>query len=155
MDSQVVPELSVDTWFNAETPLTLTGLRGQVVVLYAFQMLCPGCVLHGTPLAKRIDEQFSSEGVITIGVHTVFEHHQAMTPISLAAYLHEFRVRFPVAVDRHEDPNGMPMTMQSYGLQGTPSFVLIDRKGHLRHRSFGAIDDLRLGRMIGGLVDET
>jgi hypothetical protein len=28
---------------------TASGLRGRPVLLHAFQMLCPGCVAHGTP----------------------------------------------------------------------------------------------------------
>ena len=38
------PEWETDRWFNAPAPLTLAGLRGRVVLLGAFQMLCPGCV---------------------------------------------------------------------------------------------------------------
>jgi hypothetical protein len=41
------PELDVVRWFNADEPVTLAGLRGQVIVIEAFQMLCPGCVSHG------------------------------------------------------------------------------------------------------------
>ncbi len=54
----------------------------QVVVLHAFQMLCPGCVLHGTPLAQRIHDQFRAEDLTVIGLHSVFEHHDAMGPES-------------------------------------------------------------------------
>jgi hypothetical protein len=46
------PELSVMRWFNQPEPLSLAKLRGRVVLLYAFQMLCPGCVAHGTPQAE-------------------------------------------------------------------------------------------------------
>ena len=34
---EVSPEFLVQTWFNTERPLLLSGLRGQVVVLAAFQ----------------------------------------------------------------------------------------------------------------------
>lgn len=44
-----VPELQVGRWFNSDAPLSLAGLRGKVVALHAFQMLCPGCVAHGLP----------------------------------------------------------------------------------------------------------
>lgn len=48
---QRAPELDVIQWFNTEEPPTLAGLRGRVVVLHAFQMLCPGCVRSGLPQA--------------------------------------------------------------------------------------------------------
>lgn len=47
------PELALASWFNAPEPLTLAALRGRVVLLHAFQMLCPGCVALGTPQAQR------------------------------------------------------------------------------------------------------
>ena len=46
------------------------------------------------------------------------------------------------------------MTMQAYGLRGTPSLVLLDRQGRVRLQHFGSIDDLTLGAAIGGLLAE-
>ncbi|HWL46812.1 MAG TPA: TlpA family protein disulfide reductase, partial [Sphingomonadaceae bacterium] len=68
------PELDVAQWFNTPTPLTLAGLRGKVVALHAFQMLCPGCVAEGLPQAKRMARLFDPARVAVIGLHTVFEH---------------------------------------------------------------------------------
>jgi peroxiredoxin len=48
------PELQVERRFNSDKPMTLAGLRGKVVVLHAFQMLCPGCVTHTIPQVKRL-----------------------------------------------------------------------------------------------------
>jgi peroxiredoxin len=151
------PPWTTREWFNAGDALQLTDLRGQVVVLHAFQMLCPACVHHGLPQAQRIQATFAARGVAVIGLHTVFEHHAAMTPISLQAFLHEYRITFPVGVDA---PSGdardpIPVTMRAYGMQGTPSLVLIDRKGQLRHHAFGAEDDLALGAAIAALVVES
>ena len=44
----LAPELSVTRWFNAPAPLSLAKLRGRVVLLHDFQMLCPGCVSYAT-----------------------------------------------------------------------------------------------------------
>ena len=52
------PELAITRWFNTATDPTLADLRGEVVVIEAFQMLCPGCVSHGLPQAKRIQQAF-------------------------------------------------------------------------------------------------
>ena len=85
-------------WFNSE-PLTLDDLRGRVIVLGTFQMLCPGCVANGLPQLQRVEQTFNRRDVAVIGLHTVFEHHAAMTPTSLEAFLHEYRIGFPVGVD--------------------------------------------------------
>jgi hypothetical protein len=127
-----------------------------VVALHTFQMLCPGCVQHGLPQAKRIHAIFPAEEVAVIGLHTVFEHHAAMTPVSLEAFLHEYRISFPVGVDMPSktpsDP--VPQTMRAYALRGTPSLVLIDRQGFLRRHSFGADEDLEVGAAIAALLAE-
>ncbi len=134
----------------------MTDLRGRVVVLHAFQMLCPACVHHGLPQAQRIHATFSAQDVAVIGLHTVFEHHAAMTPVSLQAFLHEYRIAFPVGVDdTATDPReSIPTTMQVYDMRGTPTLILIDRRGDLRHHGFGTEDDLAVGAAIATLVGE-
>lgn len=147
---EIAPEIDVVRWFNTSESPTLDRLRGRVVVLYAFQMLCRGCVLAATPLAQRVHERFAGDDVTVLGLHTVFEHHDAMTPVSLAAYLHEFGLTLPIGVDRPTD-TGMPATMSRYGMRGTPTWVLIDRDGVVRAHAFGAVDELMLGATVAEL----
>lgn len=148
MELQVAPEWQTTTWLNVPEPLTLSGLRGQVVLLHAFQMLCPGCVSHGLPQAQRVATLFPD--VRVIGLHTVFEHHEAMGLASLRAFLHEYRIRFPVAVDLPgPDGDPLPCTMRAYAMRGTPTTVLIDAHGRLRQQIFGVHDDLLLGAELG------
>ena len=44
---ELAPTLQVRQWLNTPEAISLEGLRGRVVVLHAFQMLCPGCVSQG------------------------------------------------------------------------------------------------------------
>jgi peroxiredoxin len=148
------PELQISHWLNTDNPITLTGLRGRVVVLHAFQMLCPGCVSHGLPQATKISETFPEADVAVIGLHTVFEHHAVMGVDALKAFVHEYRIGFPVGVDQAGVGSDIPLTMQAYSMQGTPSLVLIDRKGIVRLHRFGRMDDMHLGALIGQLVME-
>src|SRR3546814_12104395 len=73
---------------------------------------------------------------------------------SLEAFLHEYRIAFPVGVDAPGEPGGLPITMARYGMQGTPTLVLIDRKGHRRAQHFGHVPALRLGADILALTAE-
>jgi hypothetical protein len=98
------PEWQVSEWLNTPDPPSLAGLRGQVVVLHAFQMLCPGCVAHGLPQARRLAQVFAQRDIAVLGLHTVFEHHAVMTPAALRVFLHEYRITFPVGIDRPGDP---------------------------------------------------
>jgi peroxiredoxin len=146
------PELRVSRWFNTPAPLTLAGLRGKVVVLHAFQMLCPGCVAHGTPQTQRIAADFDPGEVAVIGLHTVFEHHDVMTARALEVFIHENRFSFPIGVDEPDTESGIPKTMRAYRMQGTPSLILIDRRGAVRLHEFGALSDLSVGTAIGRLL---
>ncbi|MEQ1879476.1 MAG: redoxin domain-containing protein [Burkholderiales bacterium] len=148
------PELETSQWFNSDIPLSLEALRGKVVALHAFQMLCPGCVSHGIPQTQRIHETFDPADVAVLGLHTVFEHHAAMQPVSLQAFLHEYRVGFPVGVDAPGDEDGIPRTMRAYELRGTPTLILIDRNGYLRYHAFGRAPDLAVGAAIAQLIGE-
>ena len=154
---EAAPPWATSRWFNHEgEPLQPVALRGRVVVLHAFQMLCPACVHHGLPQAQRIQAIFATEDVAVIGLHTVFEHHAAMTPVSLEAFLHENRIRFAVGVDAaaSDAADPIPITMRRYGFKGTPTLVLIDRRGCVRRHAFGAEDDLTLGAAIAALLAE-
>lgn len=148
------PELITERWFNTKEPVTLAGLRGRPVLLHTFQMLCPGCVAHAIPQAQRIAEMLRQTDLAVIGLHTVFEHHAAMTPVGLEAFLHEYRIKIPVGVDAPGDPGPIPKTMAVYGFRGTPSTVLIDRKGFIRHHGFGQEDDIAIGLRLGLLLAE-
>jgi peroxiredoxin len=148
------PELAVAQWFNTPKPLTLEGLRGRVVLLHAFQMLCPGCTAHGTPQAEKAHRMFKGSDLTVIGLHTVFEHHEAMTPAALAAYIHEYRLTMPVAVDLPGASGPLPQTMERYQLRGTPSTILIGRDGIVRHHDFGQEEDMALGARIAGALAE-
>ena len=151
---QKAPALQVAQWFNSKEDITLESLRGRVVLIEVFQMLCPGCVELGLPQAKRAAQLFSPDDLVVLGLHSVFEHHAAMSPVSLKAFLHEYRISFPVAVDQPALKGTIPQTMELYQLQGTPSLILIDRQGYLRRVKFGAIDDMQLGAEIMSLIRE-
>lgn len=153
-DFLTAPEWEIAQWFNAEQPLSVAALRGKVIVLHAFQMLCPACVQTAIPQAQRIHRQFDPNEVATIGLHTVFEHHQVMTPAALEVYIHENRLTFPIAVDRADGQSSVPLTMRTYGMQGTPTLILIDRRGRLRLHHFGNVEDMVIGAAIATLVAE-
>ncbi|KRA35444.1 alkyl hydroperoxide reductase [Rhodanobacter sp. Root627] len=153
MTSPMAPAWQVSRWFNSE-PLALADLRGKVVLLHAFQMLCPACAMQALPQMQRVRRAFADERLAVVGLHTVFEHHDAQGPVSLAAFLHEYRYDFPVGVDAHDEGDPLPRTMRSYAMQGTPTLVLIDAEGCLRQQHFGVADDLALGASIGRLLAE-
>lgn len=151
MISHPAPKLVTSGWLNTNKPLDIPDFRGRVLVIEAFQMLCPGCVAHGLPQAQRIAEVFPRDQVAVIGLHTVFEHREAQgTREALAAFAHEYRLSFPIGIDQQADP--LPATMTAYGMEGTPTLIIIDRNGVHRFQRFGHVDDLTLGSILGTLL---
>lgn len=153
-DPALYPELDIVEWINTPKPIRLADLRGRVVVLHAFQMLCPGCVMYGIPQAERIVRAFPAKDVAVLGLHTVFEHHDVMTPAALRAFASEYRIGMPIGIDRPAEEGSVPRTMRMLQLRGTPSLVLIDRSGRIRHQHLGQVEDLRVGAQIGALLAE-
>jgi thiol-disulfide isomerase/thioredoxin len=151
----LAPELQTSGWINTSESITLASLLGKVVVLHSFQMLCPGCVQVGIPQAQKVYEEFDPEKVAVIGLHTVFEHHSVMGQEALEVFVHEYRIRFPIGIDKYgEHDQRLPLTMHAYQMQGTPTLILIDKAGKLRLHKFGHISDLKLGYSIGTLLSE-
>jgi thiol-disulfide isomerase/thioredoxin len=146
----LAPELETSQWLNTLEPLRLSGLKGKVIVIHVFQLLCPGCVSHGIPQASAIHELYADEEVQVIGLYTVFEHHDVMT----VEAAHEYRIRFPIAVDRPSTSGTTPVTMERYRMQGTPTLIVIDKKGRVRLNHFGRLSDMQVGNFIGGLLTE-
>ncbi len=154
--ASLAPDLQISDWLNTPQPLTLASLRGKVVVLHAFQMLCPGCVQLGIPQVQRIYEEFDSKQIAVIGLHTVFEHHEVMGRDALEVFAYEYRLRFPIGIDKYEEGqrHSLPLTMRAYQMQGTPTLILIDKTGAVRLHKFGHVSDLTLGFSIGALLSE-
>ena len=152
---QPAPELDVAEWLNSNKDVELADLRGKVVLIEAFQMLCPGCVTGGLPMAQKAREIFKPADLVVLGLHTVFEHHEAQgTKAALTAFLHEYRIKFPVGIDRHNGDEPLPNTMRAYQMRGTPTTILIDRQGRLRWQHFGQVEDMVIGAQIMELLAE-
>ncbi|SDY49766.1 AhpC/TSA family protein [Collimonas sp. OK242] len=154
MAAQLAPAWKITRWFNRAAPLDLAHLKGKVILLHAFQMLCPACVQLALPQAQRIFQQVDPADVAVIGLHTVFENHAVMTAEALAVFIRENRLTFPIGIDAPDGQDGIPLTMRAYQMRGTPSLILLDRKGCLRLHHFGHIDDLALGIVLGKLMQE-
>lgn len=160
------PEFAVTGWLNAREPLSLANLKDRVVVVLAFQMLCPSCVEHAIPQVKRLRARFNAEQVAFVGLHSVFENHQAMTPAALEVFVRQYEVPFPVAIDApapdaaagsaalERGATGVPQTMAAYQMQGTPTLLIFDRAGRLRRHYFGKPDDIMLAAEIMALAIE-
>ena len=144
-------ELNVQEWLNTKEDIFLEKLKGKVIVIFPFQMLCPACVQHTIPQCKRFFEKVSDKDIVVLALHTVFENHNVMNKEALEVFIDENRLKFPIAIDLLLENEYMPETMKKYAMQGTPTLLVIDQKGNLRLKVFGIIEDLELALIIGNL----
>ena len=123
----------VDTqqWFNTpgNRPLTLSGLRGRVVLVDFWTYSCINC-LRTLPYLKAWDARYRKDGLTIVGVHTPefpFEHAAS----NVAEAIQRNGLRYPVVQDNDYG------TWNAYGNQYWPAEYFIDANGDVRYADFG------------------
>jgi len=147
-------ELEVLEWLNTKQDISLEKLKGKIVLIYVFQMLCPACVAHSIPQSKKLFKRFLNEDIVILGLHSVFEHHDVMSPQALKVFVDENDIGFPIAIDLSVEKDFMPATMKKYNMQGTPTLLIIDKESKIRMHAFGLVNDLDIGLLLGKLLEE-
>jgi hypothetical protein len=146
--------LIIEKWVNTEEDFHLDVRGNYIKIIHAFQMLCPGCVYRGIPQTIELYQKFNSEEVKVVGLHSVFENHEAMQPHALDVFISEWRLPFPIAIDKKLEGEWMPETMKSFHLQGTPSLIIIDHLGQLKLCHFGHLNQENLEKFITDLLNQ-
>lgn len=115
------PEFPSDlVWLNTDRPLTLAELRGKVVILFFWDIRCIDCVYSFQDLG-RLQADFPDDLVI-IGIHAFYPRTDiAVDDIQQA--LVDFEADYPVIHDQNL------RLWYDWGLQGTPTLVIIDPRG--------------------------
>ncbi len=117
------PEWEISEWINSE-PLSISGLKGKVIVIDFFQLWCPGCNSFSIPLMHHWEQVFEKEAtegrIAFVSIHTVFEGHAFQTPKRLRGFLKKKDINHAVGIDRHIDGKRLPETMRRYNTMGTP-----------------------------------
>ncbi|MEO7665194.1 MAG: cytochrome c biogenesis protein CcdA [Candidatus Limnocylindrales bacterium] len=123
------PEVAgITAWLNSE-PLTLSGLRGRVVLVHFWTFGCINC-RNVQPYVKAWYDRFAGDGFEVIGVHTPelsFEKDLA----NVRQAVIDQGVKFPVAFD----PDFR--TWNAYANGYWPASYYVDRSGRIRYVHIG------------------
>jgi thiol-disulfide isomerase/thioredoxin len=151
------PEWLISEWINGPG-VTLSELKGKVVIVEFFQLWCPGCNSFSIPLMKKWNKTFRNElasgDLVAVSIHTVFEGHSYQTPKRLRAFLQEKGIHHLVGIDKHEQGERIPETMKRYRTRGTPEMAIIDKRGYIRFQIFGGFDPAPVENLIIQLLRE-
>ncbi|MGI9461766.1 MAG: cytochrome c biogenesis protein/redoxin [Alphaproteobacteria bacterium] len=115
--------VGIEKWFNTDKPLTMSDLRGKVVLINFWTFSCYNC-RNALPAVSQWDKKYRSQGLVVIGVQSPeFASDRSITAIKRAIARHN--LRYPIAVD-----NGLNMWYAYYN-KCWPAFYLINRKGNV------------------------
>ncbi len=120
---------SIAQWLNNDTPLTLEGLRGKVVLVDFWTYSCINCI-RTLPYLVSWYEKYRDQGFVIVGVHTPeFEFEKKTSNVEEAMKRH--KIKYPVAQDNDYG------TWQVYNNRYWPAHYLIDAEGNIRQYHFG------------------
>ena len=127
--STAAPEFSLgNNWLNSP-PLTITGLKGKVILVDFWTYTCINC-LRTLPHLVSWYAKYQDKGLVIIGVHTPeFEFEKDIGNVTRA--IANFGIKYPVVQDNDYS------IWNSYQNQYWPAEYLIDQQGIIRHTHFG------------------
>ena len=119
----IAPEFPVGMdWLNTPKPLSLSELRGKVVLLDFWTYCCINC-MHVIPELKVLEEKYRDE-LVVIGVHSAkFTTEQETNNIRQAILRYE--IEHPVVNDSKFE------LWRAYGVRAWPTMILIDPEGKI------------------------
>lgn len=107
-------------WINTETPLTIDGLRGKIVILDFWTYGCINCI-HMIPVLRQLEERFPDE-LVVIGVHSAKFDNEGETE-NLQQIVQRYDIDHPVINDDDF------LVWRTYQATAWPTFVVIDPRG--------------------------
>ncbi len=130
------PEFTgLGNWFNSP-PLTLSSLRGKVVLVNFWTYGCVNCV-NTLPHVTQLYAKYKDRGLVIVGIHTPefsFEHSAS----NVQAALKRHGITYPVAQDNKS------ATWNAWSNQYWPAQYIVDRSGKIiySHAGEGAYDEI-------------
>ena len=128
------PELSGGEWINSE-PLTLSKLRGRVVLIEFWTFGCYNC-RNTLPTIKTWDTRYRDRGLTIIGVHTP-ETDSERKIEDVRRETAALGIKYPVVTDNDY------ATWKLYKVEAWPTLFLLDKQGRVRwaHVGEGAYEE--------------
>jgi cytochrome c biogenesis protein CcdA/thiol-disulfide isomerase/thioredoxin len=129
------PEFTeTEDWFNTpgNRPLSMTSLRGRVVLVDFWTYTCINCI-RTLPYLEAWNAAYGKEGLTIVGVETpefAFEHETS----NVADAISRFGIHYPVVQDNEYG------TWNAYGNEDWPADYLIDADGQVRYTAIGEGD---------------
>ncbi len=139
VDSGMAPDFTI-TSFEGET-ITLSELRGQVVIINFWVSWCPPC-REEAPYLEATWRKYKDQGVVFIGVDYADAVSKAL------AYIDEFDITY------FNGPDVGTRISQMYNMDGVPETYYVAKNGELRGVKIGPLYPPELDQKIDELLAE-
>jgi thiol-disulfide isomerase/thioredoxin len=115
--------VGIDGWLNTQAPLTLAGLRGNVVLVEFCTYTCINW-RRTLPYVNRWHSEYGPAGLQVIGVHTPEFEFERVGP-NVESAIRELGVVHPIAQDNEY------RTWRAWSNRAWPAFYLLDGNGRV------------------------
>lgn len=137
--------IGISNWLNSE-PLTMSELKGKVVLIDFWTYTCINCI-RTLPHVTSWYNKYKDQGFVVVGVHTPeFEFEKDTGNVQNA--IKQYKIFYPVAQDNDY------ATWNAYSNQYWPAKYLIDKNGVVRYVHFGEGKYEETERAIQALLKE-
>lgn len=121
--------------------MSLASLRGHTVLLNFWATWCTAC---RTEMPRLVGwyHKLHHRGFVVLGID------QQEDPAAVAAFTHQYHIRYPVVLDRSGDVSAR------YNVVGLPTSFLIDRQGIIQSVHIGVVNAAYRGQHIMPLLKE-
>ena len=142
----LAPEFqAVAHWINSP-PLTMEGLRGQVVLIDIWTYTCVNCI-RTFPFLKEWHAKYADKGLVIVGVHSPEFEFEKLTE-NVVRGAEEYGLVWPIAQDNDFG------TWRAYNNRFWPAKYLVDRNGVVRYTHFGEGAYVETEKQIRKLLEE-
>jgi thiol-disulfide isomerase/thioredoxin/DNA-binding beta-propeller fold protein YncE len=140
------PELTGDRgWLNTDKPLSLSALKGKVVLLDFWTYGCINC-MHIIPDLKRLEKKYGNE-LVVIGVHSAKFENEKDTE-NIRRIILRYEIEHPVVNDADFK------IWNAYAVNAWPTRYLIDPAGYVIGKLSGEGGYEALDKAIGDSIAE-
>lgn len=138
--SGAAPDFAITT-FDGQ-PVSLSGLRGNVVVLNFWASWCGPCRDEANAL-EAVWRDYQDDGVVVLGVAFA-----DLDPDSVA-FMNEFGITYPNGPD-----TGTIISKELYHITGVPETFIIDQQGQVRQFIYSVVNERDLRTTVESLLAE-
>ena len=134
----------LSNWFNSE-PLSMSALRGKVVLVDFWTYGCVNCV-NTLPYVTQLYAKYKDRGLVVVGIHTPeFPFERSAGNVQTALKRHG--ITYPVAQDNDA------ATWNAYSNNYWPAQYIVDQNGKVvyTHAGEGAYEEM--DRTVGKLLN--